>query len=52
MAFFQICLMVKDNELTEKYDGEAHAAYAFGADQFVSYDNKETIIAKVSLQSI
>ena len=40
--------MIKEGTMTEVYDDKVHEAYAYGGDQFVSYDNKESIIEKVS----
>jgi hypothetical protein len=41
-------MMVQSGTLTEKYDTQAESAYAYGGNQYVSYDNKRGIITKVS----
>jgi GH18 family chitinase len=48
LIHFQICLLVKGRDLTQGYDEKAKAVYAYGSDQFVSYDTKQSIIEKVS----
>jgi GH18 family chitinase len=41
-------MMVNAGTMKEMYDEQVHQVYAYGGDQFVSYDNKRSIIAKVS----
>ena len=46
-----ICRVVANPEWTKKYDSVAQVPYAYNSEQWMSYDNEQSIKAKVNIRN-
>merc|ERR1719447_2529375 len=49
LAYYEICEKLRSGEFTEYWDEEGKVPYAYGGDQWVGYDNIDSIQYKVRL---
>ena len=47
LAYYEICEKLRSGEFTEYWDEEGKVPYAYGGDQWVGYDNIDSIQYKV-----
>ncbi|XP_064474662.1 endochitinase-like [Ornithodoros turicata] len=47
LAYYEICMKCKDGTWTRGYDSEGQCPYAYSGDQWVGYEDPESVSAKV-----